>query len=79
LIQLQGKDSYGKLQAITLMRSYRANLHGNQAEIDINKPSNLLQAHEIIALHRFLKSQYPKAYAKAETQAVLALCKVFTR
>jgi hypothetical protein len=77
LIQLQGKDRYGKLQAITLMRCYRANVRGNQVEIDIRIPSNILQSRENRVLHEFLKSQYPNAYVKAETQAVLALCKVF--
>ncbi len=77
LVQLQGRDRFGKLQAISLMRSYRTNIQGNQAEIDIRVPSGVLREVEEIALHRFLRSEYPRAYAKAETQAVLALCKVF--
>jgi hypothetical protein len=77
LVQIQGRDRFGKLQAISLIRCYRANIHGAQVEIDIRMASGILREVEVIALHNFLKSGYPKAYANAETQAVLALCKVF--
>ena len=77
LVQLQGRDKFGKLQAISLMRYYRAKIENDQAKIDIRAPSDVLREVESIVLHQFLSRDYPKAYAKAETQAVLALCKVF--
>jgi hypothetical protein len=77
LVQLQGKDKFGKLQAISLMRCYRAHLQGTQAQIDIRVPSDILKTAEIQALRDRLKREYPKAYAKVETQAVLGLCKIF--
>jgi predicted amino acid-binding ACT domain protein len=76
LIQLQGKDRYGVLQAITLMRCYRANIQSTQAQIDIRVPSDILKTAEIQALRDRLKREYPKAYAKVETQAVLGLCRI---
>jgi hypothetical protein len=77
LVQLQGKERFGKLQVISLMRCYRANILDIQAEIDIRVPADVLQRLEAIALHNFLKRKYPKACTKPETQSVLTLCKVF--
>jgi hypothetical protein len=75
-MQLQGRDKFGRLQALSLMRCYRANIQSNQAQIDIRVPSDILRVEEIRALRELLKCKYPKAYAKAETQAVLGMCKV---
>jgi hypothetical protein len=74
LVQLQGKDRFGKLQAISLVRCYRMEIRGNQAAVDICVPQNILSSREMESLRCLLQRQYPKAYARAETQSTLALC-----
>jgi hypothetical protein len=73
LVQLLGKDRFGKLQAITLVRCFRANINGKHVELDIRTASNVLAGTEQNALRKVLQCQYPKAYANAETLAALAL------
>lgn len=77
LLQLQGKDKFGRLEALSLMRCYRANIQGPQIQMDIRIPSDILKSEEIQVLRELLKREYPKAYARAETQAVLGMYKVF--
>jgi hypothetical protein len=36
LVQLQGREKFGRLQAISLIRCFRANIQGNQAQMDIS-------------------------------------------
>jgi hypothetical protein len=79
LVQLQGEDKFGKLHALTLMHCYRVNIQGNVVQIDIRVPSNILRAEEIQALRDRLKREYPKAFTKAETQAVLAMCRILEK
>jgi hypothetical protein len=73
LVQLQGKDKFGKLQTLSLMQYYRVNIQGTQYQMDIRISSGILRSEEMQALRELLKHEYPKAYARSETQAVLGI------
>jgi hypothetical protein len=76
LVQIQGKDRFGKLKAISLVQCYRMEIQGDQAALKLGMPHNILSSREIASLRAFLKREYCEAYARAETQSTLALCKI---
>lgn len=76
LIQIQGKDRFGKLQAISLVRCYRLNIQGDHLEIDISKPSNSIKKEEERVLREWLRDISAATYKKHEAQAVLGLCRI---
>lgn len=74
LVKLVGKDRFGKLQVITMVRCLRAEIRGNQVEFNISPATaNILTEKEVRALIGILKRDYSKAYRNSESQAALAL------
>jgi hypothetical protein len=75
LVQIHGQDRFGKLQFLTLIRCFRVQLLGQNAQINIVQPANRLRKSEF----QLLKGQilrYPEVLKWPQSKAVLALIDV---